>query len=435
VGLLGSVRQFFSGVFGRRQPDPAWYQRYVIPMVESGVLVTPDEALSVSTCWACIDAIGKAIASCEWNIYAPGPDRKLHLQPEDPLAWVLNTRPNPEMTAIAFREAMLYIAIPFGNAYAEVVKDGAGRVAQLWPLEDWRVQPRRDPEGQLYYQYAQPDGTLASLRPDQVFHLKGPSINGLLGENVVARAVKSISVAAAAERYAGAFFGRGAHPGGVLEHPGKLGAVAAERIQKDFDERRAGPANAHRTLVLEEGMKWTAISIEPEKSQLLETRQFSVEEICRWFGVPPHKVQHLLRATFSNIEHLSIEFVRDALTPWCRRLEQEGDFKLFQQKRGPWRKTLIDTMPLTYGDAAGRAGAHAIWRQNGIFNTNEIRAKEGANDIGPEGDVYLVQSNLTTVGKIVAAPAPAPTLTPGSAGKDVTPEPEEVSTPGARVAP
>jgi HK97 family phage portal protein len=415
----------FWDIFARRRADPSQQVRYLLPYPVAGINITPDEALQVSAVWACVDVIAKAVASCEWNVFKPIGNGRREQMDDDALSYVLNTRANADMTAIGFREAMLYVAIPFGNAYAEIVPKVSGQgVAELWPLEPERVTPRRDLKtNDLYYEYRELDGGFKRLEAKQVFHLRGPSITGLVGENIVARAVKSISVAAAADRYSAAFFGRGASPTGVLEYPGKFSKEQFDRLKEDWAEKKQGPENAHKPLILEGGMKWNPTSIEPGKSQLVESRQFSVEEICRWFGVPPHKVQHLLRATFSNIEHLSIEFVRDALTPWCRRLEQEADFKLFPMTSARSRLfTKIDTAPLSYGDALSRAQAHAVWRQNGIMSANEIRRREGLNDAGDDGDVLLVQSNLTTVEKLVTAPAPtapsAPATAPDSASLD-----------------
>lgn len=419
---------WLRGLLARRQgEDPVEKIRYVVPYAGAGVRLTPDEALSVGAVWACVDAIAKAIASCRWNVFEPLDNGGRKVLPNDPVSWLLNTRANSDMTAVGFREAMLYTAIPHGNAYAEIVRDGGGRVAALWPLAEERVTPRRDPNTwELFYEYRQPDGSTVRLEQRQVFHLRGPGVSGLLGDNLVARAIKSISAAAAQERFSGTFFGNGANPGGVLEVSGKMDPTVLERLKNDFAEKRQGPENAHKPLILEGGMKWTPTAVEPQKSQLVEARQFSVEEICRWFGVPPHKVQHLLRSTFSNIEHQSIEFVRDALTPWARRLEQEADFKLFPQMRGPWRYTSIDLAPLTFGDAYSRAQAHAIWRQNGIMSANEIRAAEGLNEAGPNGNVLLVQSNLTTVERLMAPP---PAALPAGEPADVAEEEPEPTPP------
>jgi HK97 family phage portal protein len=409
------LKERARSMFARVPEDPRRQVRFVIPYDVAGVRLTADDTMSLAAVWACIDVITRSIASCRWNIYEPlaGTNRR-RLLAYDMKTWMLNTRPNTEMTAIGFREAMLFQAIPFGNAYAEIVRDRGGRVIQMWPLMSDRMYPQRDPVTKaLIYVYTNIDGSQTTLASEDIFHVRGPGMYGLMGDNLVARAAKSIAVAAAQERFSAAFFGQGANPGGVLTFPGQLGVDQHARLKEDWEEKHKGPENAHKPLILESGMQWQTTSIDPQKSQLVEGRKFSVEEICRWFGVPPHKVQHLEHATFSNIEHSSIEFVRDALTPWAVRLQQEADFKLFDQTRAPWRYTELDLRPLTRGDAQSRALAQASWRQNGIMSSNEIRAMEGLDDCGDDGDVLIVQSNMTTIEKILNPPQPA--LLPGQA--------------------
>lgn len=395
--------------------------RWVPQFSFAGVQLTNDEAMSLSTVWACIDIIAKNIGSCAWLVYEPVPGtRRRKVLDTDLRTWLLNTRPNPEMTAIGFREALLFQAIPFGNAYAEIVRDRGGRVMQLWPMLSDRVSPVRV-NGELVYRKTEADGSQVVLGQHQVLHLRGPGMWGLMGDNIVARAAKTLGVAAAQERFSASFFGQGAQPVGVLEFPGKLDDKTHARLKQDWADKHKGPSNAFKPLILEAGMKFTATSIDPQKAQLTEDKKFLVEEICRWFGVPPHKVQHLEHATFSNIEHSSIEFVRDALKPWATRLSQEADYKLFDQTRGPWRQTEIDLRPLTLGDAQSRALAQASWRQNGIMTANEIRAQEGLDDCGDEGDILLVQQNMTTVDKILAD-AEAAEAAAGEAEPDDGPE-------------
>lgn len=415
---------WIRSLFAKPGQDPMQVARYVLPYPVAGVNLLPDEILCLATVWACIDAIARGVGQEEWNVFAPSLDglRRDKL-PNDPLAYVLNTRPNPEMTAIGFREAMLFQAIPNGNAYAEIVTDARGVVRELWPLPTDRVTPFRDPATwALLYRYRHPNGELQNIDAKKVFHLRGPGLYGLLGDNLIARAAKSMGVAAAQERYTASFFGQGANPGGVLEMPGKLNEVIHKQLREEFAEKKKGPENAHKPLILEGGMTWKATGVEPSKSQLVEGRQFQVEEVCRWFGVPPHKVQHLEHATFSNIEHLSIEFVRDAINPWNKRLEQEADYKLLHQdrQRAPWKTTGLDTRPLLSGDAKSRADGYAIMRTNGIMNVNEIRHLEGLNPIdGDDGEMYLVPSNLTTTDRLVNPPKPppaAPALGPGKLG-------------------
>jgi HK97 family phage portal protein len=427
-------------VFNRfRGDDPRRQQRWFLPYPVTGLHLSQDETVSLGAVWACIDVIARGIAPMKWKLYQPDPTnpKKRALLVNDPKTWMLNTRPNPEMTAIGWREAMLFQAIPFGNAYSEIVRDGAGKVTELWPLLSDRMQPRRDPATRgLVYDYTQVTGEVITYQPREIFHLRGPGMWGLMGDNLVARAAKTLSVAAALERFSASYFGQGAQPGGVLEMAGTLSDEAYERMKTDWAEKRKGPENAHKPMFLEEGTKWTTTSYDPQKSQMVESRKFSVEEIARYFGVPPHKIQQLDHATFSNIEHSSIEFVRDTLTPWKTRLEQEADYKFWPQTRAPYTYTEIDLSPLTRGDAQSRALAQASWRQNGIKSANEIRAEEGLDDCGDDGDVLLVQSNMTTVKKLLEPPpppavpglppgAPAPDETAGNDDEDLDPETDE----------
>ncbi len=410
MSVLGAVRQFFARLLSGE--DPRLLQRWPTRQPIPGIYISRERALEVAAVWACIDIVSKSIASCTWNVYEPVPNTKRRkLLDQDMRAWLLNTRPNPEMTAIGFREAMLMMALASGNSYAEVVPDAAGRPVELWPITE-PVTPGRDDAGALVYRVSTKRGDVY-LPQSRVFHLRGPGLNGLMGENIIALAAKSLAVAAAQERFSADFFGRGAQLDGVLEYPNKLDPAQHKLLREQWEETHGGGGkNSHRPVILESGMKFTAIAVEPQKASLVDDKKFSVEEICRWFGVPPHKVQHLEHATFSNIEHSSIEFVRDSLRPWERRLCQEADYKLFPQTRGPWRFTEIDLSPLTRGDAQSRALAQASWRQNGIMTANEIRAQEGLDDVGNDGDLLLVQQNMTRldrVGEPVAAPAPAET--------------------------
>ncbi len=289
----------------------------------AGEWVTPDQALNVSTVWACLDILSKTVAKCPWLIYSVEPGTRVRtLMDNDPRAWLLNKRPNPNMTAMAFRESLMLQALSWGNAYAEIQPDRAGRPVGLWPLWVDRMTPKLNPEtDELFYEYINGDGSRSILPQERVFHLRGLSINGLMGENVTARAVKTIALAIAQQSYSTNYFGRGATLAGVLEYGQTIGPEQHDQLRKEWDENHAGGANSFRPLILEAGMKFTSISANPKDSSLIEDKEFSVEEICRWYNVPPHKVQHLKRATFGNIEHSSIEFVNDSIEPWCERHE------------------------------------------------------------------------------------------------------------------
>lgn len=432
---MGLVRRLVTGfsAYGTSRPrDPQTIVGW-LPRSFAGFPLTVDDALALSTVWACVSAITGAIATRKWNVFRPdGPGRRVIL-PDDRIAYILNARPNPDMTAIAWREAMLMSALVTGNAYSEIVLDGAYRPVHLWPFESDRVTPKRDPETwELYYEISQPNGGTIELPQNRVFHLKGPGLNGLMGEHIVNRAATSLALAVAAERYASTYYGNNTVIDTVIEYPNALNDAARKAAREALEDRHQGAAKAHRPLILSNGAKMQVVSHNAEQSQVVESRKFSVEEICRWFGVPPHKVQHLERMTFNNVEELGIDFVR-GLEPWARRLEQEADYKLFPQTRGPWRQTEINLTPLTQGNAKTRAEAQAIMRQNGLRTANELRAEDGENAIpGPEGDALLVQTNMTTVEKLLQAPPPgsAPAPKPprdapedGGAGEEDMPEP------------
>ncbi len=382
-------------------PNPEQFFRYPLPVSLAGVRVTREEATQISVVWACIDAITKAVVSSTWNVYTLDGRHRV-LMPDDPMEWLLNVQPNPEMTAIAFRECLMYQAMPGGNAFAEIERRNNGQPLWMWPLMSDRMTPTRGADGALWFRYQDWDGAVKYIPQKDIFHLRGPSLTGWMGDDMVARMSRALGLAAAAERYASSYFANGTVLNTYIEYPKKLDDPTYERIKADWKEMRKGPGNAHKPIFLEGGMKVGTIATDPSKSQLLEERKFSIEEICRFFGVPPHKVQHLDRATFNNIEHLGIEFVRDAVKPWALRNQQEADAKLLPQ-RAPWRRTRIDTDWLMRGDAKSTADAFQIHRRSGVYSVNDILEKLDENTIGPEGDVRVIEANMTTIEGVLAA--------------------------------
>lgn len=397
---------------GQTQPaNPRDLQRWIsLADMVAGVRLTMDEAFQVSAVWACISAISKALAASPYKVFQQLPNGDRDQLFSDPLVYLMNTRPNPDMTAIAYREAMMISALSWGCGYSEIVFDNAGRVAELWPLLPDRVTPEREASGRRVYRYRNPDnGSEVTLQDWQVLAIHGPSLDGLLGMNMVAHAAKTIALSMAAEKFSSTYFGNNTVVSGVLEYPNTLSDEAYNRLKKSWEERHQGPGNANRPAILEGGMKWNSISNKPEESQLIESRKFQLEEIARWYGVPPHKIGHLDRATWNNIEHLGIEFTRDALTPWAKRIEQEADYKLFSARGRP-RFCTVDLEWLSQGDAKSRAESKAILRRNGVISVNDWLRSENQNTIGEEGDIRIVESNmvrLQDVGK-QASPPPEP---------------------------
>jgi HK97 family phage portal protein len=370
----------------------------------AGVRVTAEDAFQVSVFWACIDAIMKAIACSPWQIFQRTPNGGRELLPDDQLAYLLNVRSNEDMTAISCKEAILIAALSWGNGYAEIVRN-AGKVVALYPITPDRVTPWRDEDGNLQYRVQNDSGSVVFLDQMDIFHLRGPGITGLVGDNVVSKAVHTLGLAIAAERFGEVYFGNNTEVGGVLKTAQKLDDNAYNRLKSQWAERHAGPSRAFRPAILDNGLDWVTTTTKANDAQLIQTRKFQLEEICRWFGVPPHKVQSLERATNNNIEHQGIEFARDALTPWKKRLEQEADHKLFSA-RGPSRFSLIDIGWVLKGDFQSRAQGYQIMRNIGAFSVNDIMLEEGRDTIGPDGDIRIVNAasiRLEDVGENYAA--------------------------------
>jgi HK97 family phage portal protein len=409
------------------QSQPADPQRgtmlQVLTRNYADVRVTPDVALMVSAVWACIDVIAGAMSASNWDVYGGARDNgNEYLLPGDATHYLLNTRWNPEMTAQAAKRALFIGAVGMGNGYAEIERDLAGRVAAVWPIRTDRVEPMRDMDtGRLFYRvHNDLRAGWVDLDPRDVLHIRGPGVDGLLGDNAMARAVQTIAKAIAIDQFSAAYFGNSTQLGGVLTATGKVDDNTYDRLKKQFEERHRGSANAFRTAILEGGMSWQAVTTDAEKAQLIQAAQNSVEEIARWFHVPPHKIGHLARSTNNNIEHQGLEFVRDTLRPWRVETEQECDYKLFPA-RGVRRFVCVDLDWATDGDFKSRMEAFQIARGMGVFSANDILRKLGENTIGPEGDLRIVNGAaipLKDVGKNYAVAAPAPAATPGDDGED-----------------
>lgn len=379
-----------------KRSDPEVARIVVSGNTAAGVHVTPDTALRQAVVWACITYLSRTVAQLPWRVMTDTPVKgevTTH-----PVHRLLRVRPNPEMGPFTFKETMVGWACSWGNAVAEIERDNSQRPIGLWPLDPRRVDFVRDgATGELLYEIWSDGEPRSYLRADQVLHLRGYG-DGPVGLSVMAYAAESIGWARATEIFGAAYFGQGVHPSGLLALNGKLTPEGKKVLEDDLATKFSGPRNAHRTLVVDFDAKYTRFSPDPEAAQLVETRQHQVEEICRWFGVPPHKVMHLLRSTFSNIEHQSIEVVVDSITPWALRLEEEADYKLFNGRAGLYTK--LDLKGLLRGAYKDRQEGLQIMRRNGVINANEWRALEDMNPIGPEGDKYVIEGNMTTLERI-----------------------------------
>lgn len=368
----------------------------------ASVLVTPDTAVTIPAVWACLRYISQTVAYLPWHVMLDGKSGA-EIQSSHPIDYLLNTRPSAEWSAFQFKETLTHWALRWGNGIAEIEFDQVGRPSALWPIHPERVDPRRRDSGALYYLI---DGK-TELEPSEVFHVRGFG-EGPWGVNVITYAAETLGWARAAQLFGAAFFGNGMNVSGVLKT--KAGKDQLKIIRAEIDSLYKGVRRSNKVALIDADDEFTPIAVEPEKAQFILTNQHLVEEVCRIFGVPPHKIMHLLRATFSNIEHQAIEVVVDCITPWVKRFEDEANFKLFGQNR-PNFYTKMNMRALLRGDNAGRATFYKQMFDMGAYSPNRILELEDENTLGKIGDKHLVQLNLTTLdkaGEQPAAPAPKP---------------------------
>jgi len=411
VGLL-------SRIFSRLTPSrPSGTTFTILRKSHTGKYIDEETALTLSAVWASVRVIAESVASVPWRVMIQEGGRK-RIVP-GPVDRMLRASASPEMSAYTWKETALLHALLWGNHYSEIARDTAGRAVGLYPIEPHRVRPDRDADGRLVYAVSMQEGGEIALDPSQVYHLHGLGFDGLQGYSVIRMAAQTVGLGLACEEFGARFFGNGATSGMTLHHPGQLSDAARKNLKESFAKTEAGLANSHGLRVVEEGAKLEPIGIPPEDAQFLETRKFQVAEVARWFRVPPHKIGDLEKATFSNIEQQSIEFVSDTLLPWAVRMEQEADRKLVS---APFF-TKVELKGVLRGDSKSRGEFYRTLFSLGAISPNEIRQLEDMNPVGPEGDKLLVQLNLTTLEKAGEEPEPAepnPQLPPPEASHRVT---------------
>ena len=291
--------------------DDFWYTP-VGTQASAGVKVTAQTAASLNALMACVRVISETLASFPLIIYEDRPDGGKDRAKDHPLYRTLKFQPNPWQTRFEFVEMLQGHILLRGNAFAEIIPTGGGK-ADLIPLNPDRMKVEQLPNNRLRYLHKDEMNRETIFNQDEIFHIRGMSFGGLLGLDPIELGADTIGTAIAGERYAGSFYRNDGTPGGVLKHPGRLGEDAFKHLQSSFSANQG--SNAHKPRILEEGMEWQQIGINAEEAQLLESRKFSVEEIARMMRVPPHLIQSLDKATFSNIEQQSLDFMTNTMQP------------------------------------------------------------------------------------------------------------------------
>ena len=358
----------------------------------AGESVTTSSAMGWSAWFACIRNISEDVAKMPLRVYRPRADGGNDLLADHPLNRLIYASPNPEMTSFTFRETLTAHALGHRGGFAEIVRNGAGMVAEMWPLDPNKVRPDIDSQGRLVYLV---DGR-TTLAGRDVFHIHGLGYEGVTGYVLARLAKEALGSNLAAQKHNGSFFGNGTISNLKIEVPKTLTDDAFKRLSHQLNARYAGAGNHHKPLILEQDAKAQSMSMDAQKSQMIESIEAGVVDTARWFRMPPHKIQHMKQATFSNIESQAIEYVQDTLMSWCVRWEQELARKVFTGRNGDlYAKHNMNS--LLRGDQASRAEFYGKMWQVGALSTNDILALEEMNPV-EGGDTRYVMGNMMPLG-------------------------------------
>ena len=364
--------------------------------VASGVRVNATTAMKLAAVFGCIKILSETLASLPLIVYKRLPDGGKERAFDHPLYDLLHNAPNDEEDSFQFIESIEAQAALRGNGYAEIITNRS-EIVELKSLMTDRMQVRRLVNGVVRYTYSDPITHKQRIIPmGNIFHIRGLSTNGLTGISTLMAAKQAIGLGLAAEEFGASFYGNGATMGNILEHPAKLSDGSHGRLKQSLKENHAGPGNAHKTLILEEGMTWRHMGLSPDEAQFLATRKFQVTDIARFFRVPPHMLADLDKSAFSNIEQQSLEFVVYTMMPWILRWEQKISQMLFVGDSTHFAEFLVDG--LLRGDAKTRALLYSKAIQWGWMNRNEVRGRENMND-AENLDDYLVPMNMGIAGQ------------------------------------
>lgn len=358
----------------------------------SGQIVNERTSLRIAAVYACVRVISDAIARMPLIVYEltnTGRNRaKRH-----PLYGRLKVRPNDDMSSFSWRKAMMANVLLRGNGYSEIVRRGDGRPDAIYPIESSRVRPFRT-GGELRYEVTREDGERVTLLRRDVIHLPGLSFDGICGISVVANARRTLGAAMASDEFQDTMLGNALRPSGVLEHPGKLGPAGVSTLRESLERLYSGPKSAGKPMVLEEGMKWHQTTMTLEDAQFVESTYLRIEDICRWFGVQPHKIMHLLRSTNNNIEAQGLDFLGDTLSPWVEAFEQEINWKLFLPEEQDRYYAEHLTQSIVQMDSNTRGQMYERLFRIGAISPDEIRERENMNFVeGDRGKGHWIQGS------------------------------------------
>jgi len=371
---------------------------------DAGVPVNQETAVKLGAVWRAIRILSETMASLPLFVFERQEPRGRRRAVEHPVTRLLHSEPNENMSSFFLREFMMASAVMHGNGFSAIRRDGRGQPRELWPLLTSKVEPKIGPDGAIYYIITLTDGTREIWECESILHIPGLGFDGVSGKSVLWIARESFGLGLAAQRFGAKFFSRGGRLPGVITMPGtgRLTPDQRSNLETSWDAAVGGPENWHKVPILDRGMKYQDIGVHPNDGQFLETREFQDLNVSQWFGVPPHKLYQMRRATFSNIEHQALEFVTDTIRPWAVRFEMEYARKLLprEERSRFFIEHVLDG--LLRGDTAARGTFYGQLRQWGIASANDCRELENWPDLGPKGDVYLSPINMVNAEELAA---------------------------------
>lgn len=398
---------WLKGKFSRDKPDTRnMYQYSGFPFFfgksTSGKFVNENTALQCSAVYACVRIIAESIAALPLHVYKYKDSGGKEKVPQNSLYSLLHDAPNAEMTSFTFRETVVSHLLLWGNSYSQIIRDKLDRVKSLRPLNPKRMSVERGNNGKIYYRYVKDCGELSEtdktaqiiFSSKEIMHIHGLGFDGLIGYSPIAMARNAIGTTLAVEEFGAKFFENGARPSGVLKVPTVL--KNPEKLRESWQNVYGGSGNTGKVAVLEEGVEYQPISIDPDDAQFLDSRKFQINEIARIFRVPLHMLNEMERATFNNIEQQSLEFVKYTLTPWLVRIEQAMNKSLLlsEEKTKYFIKFNVDG--LLRGDYSSRVEGYCKLIQHGVMSINDVRELEDLNPVSDEegGNLHIVNGNF-----------------------------------------
>lgn len=400
-----------------KEPPPWLLSLLGAPTSAAGVDVIPETAVTLAVVWDCVNILAQTIGTLPLVIYKLGPNQTKEKAKTHPLWNVLHDAPNDEMTSYTWKMTVMSHLGLWGNHYSQIIRDQLGRPLALWPLHPQRVRVMRDVKGEdkpIYYLVSPMFGEagMTTLAAEDMLHIKGLSMTGLVGLSPIGAAREAIGLGLAEQEFGARIFSNDTTVGLVLEHPGQLSDKAYDRLRRSMEEQSRQLKDKHRMQILEEGLKANRIGLPPEDAQFLNSREFNVRDIARYYRMPLYKLSENLSSKNANVEQLAIEFITDTIMPWCVNIEQEIMFKLFSatERQAFFAEFHIDS--LLRGDTKTRYEAYAVGRQWGWLSANEVRHQEHMNPIDG-GDRYMVPVNMMDAAQFGKVPPP-PTDTPAA---------------------